>query len=205
MKTINITRKNQLTTTSWSGGTTTQLAIWPEGSSYADRNFTWRVSTAWVDADTSEFTRLPGISRKLMVLDGTLLLRHEGHHEVKLEPFGRDSFMGDWHTVSHGRATDFNLMTTCGEGTLEALHCAPGESVTPDASRACPDQNLISEVFYPLSDGIAVAVPGEETFSLEKGDVLTIVRSLETPDHGLRITNNSGNDVCVIRAVIRHR
>ena len=36
-----ITRE-QYVTTRWSGGTTTQLAIAPEGAVYADRDFLWR-------------------------------------------------------------------------------------------------------------------------------------------------------------------
>lgn len=35
----------------WSGGTTTQLAIFPPGASYADRDFLWRVSSAAVEDD----------------------------------------------------------------------------------------------------------------------------------------------------------
>ena len=32
----------------WSGGTTTQIAIAPEGARYAERDFLWRVSSATV-------------------------------------------------------------------------------------------------------------------------------------------------------------
>ena len=43
-------------TTRWSGGTTTQLAIAPEGAVYADRDFLWRLSSAGVDDDYSKFS-----------------------------------------------------------------------------------------------------------------------------------------------------
>lgn len=33
----------------WSGGTTTELFIWPYGASYAERRFSIRISTATVD------------------------------------------------------------------------------------------------------------------------------------------------------------
>jgi environmental stress-induced protein Ves len=45
-----ISRENQITD-SWSGGTTTQLAIYPENSSYQQRNFLYRISTATVDIE----------------------------------------------------------------------------------------------------------------------------------------------------------
>lgn len=43
----------------WSGGTTTELFIWPHGASYAERRFGIRISTATVDIAQSTFTKLP--------------------------------------------------------------------------------------------------------------------------------------------------
>ena len=50
-------------TSTWSGGTTTQLAIAPEGAVYAERSFLWRVSSATVELETSDFTPLPDYNR----------------------------------------------------------------------------------------------------------------------------------------------
>ena len=33
----------------WSGGQTAEIALWPPQSSYADRNFLWRLSSATVE------------------------------------------------------------------------------------------------------------------------------------------------------------
>ena len=46
-------------TTTWSGGKTTQLAIAPDGASYAERAFLWRISSATVELEASDFTPLP--------------------------------------------------------------------------------------------------------------------------------------------------
>ena len=108
---LQITRKSELTTTTWPGGTTTQLAIYPEGASYAERNFLFRISTAMVEAEESVFTRLPGVTRKIMILDGKLKLDHKGRHTKTLHKFETDSFEGDWETRGFGKVTDFNLMT----------------------------------------------------------------------------------------------
>ena len=116
-----IIRKGELPVSRWSGGTTTQLAIWPEGAVYAERNFVWRVSSARVETQESEFTSLPGVARCLMVLDGTLHLEHEGRYETELVQFAQDNFSGSWTTRSRGRVTDFNLMTTAGEGRVQLL------------------------------------------------------------------------------------
>lgn len=94
----------------WSGGTTTELFIYPEGAEYAERNFHFRLSTATVEAEESTFTPLAGVNRTLMVLYGDLELDHEGHHSKKLGPFEQDHFKGDWNTCSRGKCVDFNLM-----------------------------------------------------------------------------------------------
>lgn len=116
-----IIRKGELPVSPLERGTTTQLAIWPEGAVYAERNFVWRVSSARVETQESEFTSLPGVARCLMVLDGTLHLEHEGRYETELVQFAQDNFSGSWTTRSRGRVTDFNLMTTAGEGRVQLL------------------------------------------------------------------------------------
>lgn len=63
-------KASDLITNNWSGGTTTQLAIYPKDAEYKKRNFLFRISTATVETKESEFTKLPGVSRKL-------ILKHE--------------------------------------------------------------------------------------------------------------------------------
>jgi uncharacterized protein len=96
----------------WSGGTTTELFIFPLEADYQQRNFQFRLSTATVEKEKSVFTLLSGISRKLMVLDGNITVNHEDHYSRQLKKFDVDEFEGDWKTSSIGKCTDFNLMTT---------------------------------------------------------------------------------------------
>ncbi len=102
----------------WSGGTTTELFIYPEGATYEDRNFKFRLSTATVETNTSEFTPLKGIKRTLMVLHGQLKLKHEGQYEKELSLLQKDQFDGGWNTSSEGICVDFNLMC---RGTTEGF------------------------------------------------------------------------------------
>ena len=39
----------RFSTSKWSGGSTTELFIWPKDASYAERRFNIRISTATVD------------------------------------------------------------------------------------------------------------------------------------------------------------
>lgn len=105
-----VIRKDSLTPSEWSGGTTTEIAIYPRSSRYIDRQFDYRISTAHVEVEESKFTSLPGYDRILMCLEGKVGLIHKGHHTSQLLPMDADEFKGDWETMSQGTCTDFNLI-----------------------------------------------------------------------------------------------
>ena len=113
----------------WSGGTTTQIAIAPEGALYAERDFLWRVSSAGVELEESDFTALPDYDRFIATLEGEMTLTHDGGEEIMLCPFAVHAFDGGVRTHSVGRCTDFNLMLRKGRcrGSLQALALAAGE------------------------------------------------------------------------------
>ncbi len=129
-------------TTTWSGGTTTQLFLWPPKASYANRDFSLRLSTARVEAETSNFTSLPGVRRQLMLLEGAITLEHEERYMRELRPFELECFDGDWITTATGTCTDFNLMCMGeAEGELASI-LLRGDSV--EALRlAAPWQSLL--------------------------------------------------------------
>ena len=102
-------------TTQWSGGPTTQLAIAPHGAVYADRNFLWRLSSASVALDESDFTALPDYDRIISTLHGDMTLTHNGGEPLTLHPYEIHSFSGADDTHSWGRCTDFNLMLRRGQ------------------------------------------------------------------------------------------
>ena len=104
-----LTQADQVTTT-WSGGTTTQLAIAPEGAVYADRDFLWRLSSAKVELEHSDFTPLPDYNRLISVLHGELDMKIGDGARFGLEPFTLRSFDGGVPVESWGMCTDYNLM-----------------------------------------------------------------------------------------------
>ena len=103
-------------TTSWSGGTTTQLAIAPEGAVYANRNFLWRLSSATVELDHSDFTPLPDYNRFLAVLEGEIKLKIDAQEPFPLAPGRVVAFDGGVPVESWGQCVDFNLMVRKGKG-----------------------------------------------------------------------------------------
>jgi len=118
-------KASELITNKWSGGTTTQLAIYPKNSEYKKNNFLFRLSTATVESEESEeseFTKLPEVSRQIMILDGKIKIEHQNQYTKIINKFEQDQFSGNWNTKSSGQATDFNLMTTGNtNGTIEAI------------------------------------------------------------------------------------
>jgi environmental stress-induced protein Ves len=145
---IKILRKVEQTTTQWSGGTTTQLYIFPEHAEYGKGNFQFRISTATVEEDTSVFTSLPGITRHLMILSGQLSITHEGHYSKQLHPLDIDSFDGGWHTTGAGKVTDFNLMTT---GNTKVFLTSVALSTGEKLNMAIPDD--IAMIGYYVWEG----------------------------------------------------
>lgn len=127
---LTVKRPEEYAVSVWAGGKTTQLYIYPEDAEYAKRNFLFRLSSATVECEQSEFTSLPGVDRIIMPLRGSLHLYYEGHGEKVLREYEQDSFDGGWQTTSMGRATDFNLMMRGVKGRLEVLELAAGQSRT---------------------------------------------------------------------------
>lgn len=185
---IKLIRKEDQPVGTWAGGTTTQLAIGPDGADYAARRFAWRISSARVDLDESDFTPLPGFHRILMILEGSVRLTHEGVREIDLGPFEQDAFEGAWRTKSRGRCVDFNLMTAPGwTGTVTALR---------PTGEARIDVPLLGDVegLYCLRDAdAAIAAASAQTETLKAGDFLLI----ESPDPGTSLSVEARGDAPV--------
>ena len=112
----------------WSGGQTTQLFLSPKEGSYPDRTFDFRLSTATVEVEKSDFTDLSGYHRILMPLDASIRLNHL-EQEVVLNPFQSYFFDGGDPVSSQGTCQDFNLIYKPSyQGHMSAI--SPNESVT---------------------------------------------------------------------------
>ena len=171
MRQIKIIKKDKLSSSKWSGGTTTQLYIYPENELYENRNFTFRISSAKVDLEESTFTKLPNIKRRIMILDGKLKLIHENHHSVTLEKFQQDTFYGDWNTKSYGKVTDFNLMLNDNaDGFIEYINLENEKIINPYKN---DKYNNTTEVFYCVRGKINISINNERE-QLEAGDVAII-------------------------------
>ena len=162
-------KKSQLRTASWAGGTTTQLAIYPATAEYKAFNFDFRISYATVEVPESTFTFMPGVTRHLMILKGSLEINHIDRYQKKLEKLDLDIFNGEWPTKAKGKVTDFNLMTRGNTyGSIEALTLQPG------ASKALIQKEKCSFIALYILSGILTVKLETENLKIETGDFISI-------------------------------
>lgn len=162
---MKILHLREFQTACWSGGTTRELYLYPEGGSYARRDFRFRISSATVEQEESDFTLLPGVERLITPLEGEFTLTHPGRPPVKLAALGTPyRFRGDVPTHCVGRATDFNLMLAGCRGTME---------IRRSKAEICPGFNS----FYPTENTVFFTEQGEHF--LQKGEMLVIFSERE--------------------------
>lgn len=161
----------------WSGGTTTQIAIFPTDAAYADRDFLWRISSASVDLDESDFTSLPDYDRVISTLRGDMTLTHNSGEQITLKPYQVHAFDGGAKTHSIGKCTDFNLMLRKGKctGELEAIHIT-GDSKTIKVSLCLKDikEHSSSAFLLYCAKGMGRVSCGEHEAELFAGETLYI-------------------------------
>jgi environmental stress-induced protein Ves len=170
-------------TTNWSGGTTTELYIYPEATTYQERNFLFRLSKATIEQEETTFTPLAGVKRSLMVLEGALTLIHEGQAPKELDKFDIENFTGDWNTRSVGKATDLNLM--CREDAVGLLKKRVLRKIR---LRSFWQENSLQPyraVLYYMHEGKAEIASEKQTYLLKQGEILVILPEAE--EHIVRI------------------
>ena len=159
MRILHLT-KNDYKIRHWSGGTTTEVFIWPENACYATRDFQLRISSATVDLPESDFTPLPGVIRYIVPLQGSFILTHPGGAPVAMDPLCQPyRFSGGIHTHCAGKATDFNLMLKGIEGQMHI--CQGDVPILPGltclyAPHAC--RVFLGEQADPLLEGDSLVV-----------------------------------------------
>jgi hypothetical protein len=166
---IKIIKKHQQKESVWSGGKTNQIYIHPSNSTLKDRDFDFRISSAIVEVEESEFTSFNGYDRALMVLNGELEIFHEDHYSKKLKQYEVDYFSGDWKTTSNGKITDFNLIFKRGlKGELNYFNLNGDQIISKDFS------NLPNRVgYFVISGELKVGLNNSE-YKVQIGEMLII-------------------------------
>ena len=150
----------------WSGGSTTELFIWPEESSFKSGQYAFRLSLAEIKDEYSVFTSLPGTQRTFMLLEGAVTLKHHKHHEKELKPFEKDQFEGGWHTEGRGTGRVLNLITKdIKSSDLRHCHIKKEERIILER----PTENQIALVY--LHCGSISLLANNHSFVLKSGQL----------------------------------
>ena len=173
MSIVRVFHSSNYRVTDWSGGRTTELAIAPVGSLYAERKFLWRFSTATAEVEESTYTSLPDYNRVILSLRGLLRLSHDDTTWRDFAEFEPYAFDGGVTTQVRGKVVDLNLMLRKGRctGTMISIVGGPGlrTDVTAALAAALPGAE---ELLIFCFEGAAEVVSGDGTWSLGAGDTL---------------------------------
>ncbi|MDT8718836.1 HutD family protein [Clostridium sp. 19966] len=186
---INKITQDKFKTTEWLGGKTTELFIWPENGSYQKRQFDFRLSTATIEIEESDFTKLPGIHRILMPLQGNIALCFNGEETVNLKPYDFADFEGDWNTTSKGVGRDFNLMLAKDwTGSLKHLPLSASNITEADAFRM--------KIIYSAEGEALISVENKE-FILQQGEILYLESEEKDGEISIKLSSKTEADLVV--------
>ena len=189
-------KSTDVKTTLWSGGTTTQLAISPEGAVYADRDFDWRLSTAEVNDEKSTFTPLPDYHRFLTIRKGSLRLKHDEGDWYTIGEGDVAEFEGGSLTESEGVVTDYNLMVRKGKvsGSLDTEFLDDSETLFMSAVK----KGEVNAIYLSRGGMISVFCDGKKAAELSEGDLLIF----DEDDFAVDVFATAEGDTYIIRADI---
>ena len=175
MSIVRVFHSSDYRVTDWSGGRTTELAIAPEGSLYAERKFLWRFSTATAEVEESTYTSLPDYDRVILSLRGLLRLSHDDATWRDFAEFEPYAFDGGVTTQARGKVVDLNLMLRKGRCVGTMIPITGGSGLRMDVTAALAAALLgAEELLIFCFEGAAEAVGLEGSWPLEAGDTLHV-------------------------------
>lgn len=186
---IDIIENANFKTSTWSGGKTTEIYIYPKNSTYKNLDFYWRLSSATVELEHSTFTKLPNITRYICTLDGNLSIKHDSENFISLLPFQIHKFQGDSNTESFGVVTDFNLMLGNGcEGSLTTINL--NDKLNFSSFSSTKQHTQINETFFCPNSTFYISINKAKNIYINKNSLVLL-----TIPYGLSIDITLHSDV----------
>lgn len=189
---VKIIGQEEFTTTDWSGGKTTELMIYPKDSDYKEKNFQFRISSATVELEESNFTKLPGIKRFITPLDGELKLTHDDKEYINLKPFEVYEFSGGIDTRSFGKVRDFNLMLRDkARGKLESIKIKDRVNLFT--------ANNVLDIYYSYNGDFKFNI-NEKEYQLNPNELLIL--NTKMINDKIDISISSKEEKTILRAIV---
>jgi len=201
----NLIKSEQFKISNWSGGTSTELCIYPENSEYQNRDFTWRISSATVDLETSKFTVLSDYERIIMVLKGKLILVHDESDLIILNELDQYKFDGNANTDSKGKVTDFNLMmrkeSCVGKVEVIQLDSKTTLSTIIDEEKV-EEYDLSTDIYYNIKGKIRISINESKTIILDNKDILIVNKENKTQLTLFECYNSYEEEAIIIKSSV---
>lgn len=172
---IKLIKENDIKTSYWAGGESRQYYIYPQNSSYVERNFYFRISLATSTSDEeAKYTSLENITRHLIMLEGSAHLFHKNHYDILMNPYEEiDVFDGGWESWAIGKVTDFNLMLSKGAHGKMAVVQKDGDYAVGGICETCNKQ-YNRTAFYCGKGKADISFSTGESVSISSGDLLLL-------------------------------
>ena len=199
---VSIIKKADLKFSRWSGGSMTELFIYPPEASFEARDFLFSLVSATIDLEESVFSDLSGYTRLIMSLDNRLELRHDDDSQaVFLDKFEPHLFDGGSKTISHGRLRDFNFVLKTGlcQGDIQVISLTSG-----GAAHARKRTDLNVDVFeFAYAPYAPFVFSGPERLEVQAGDLLMLDQGCLRSGYCYVNDGSSVCDLIICLAVIK--
>ncbi len=178
----------------WSGGTITELFIYPENSEFENRDFIFEISTATVDVEQSNFTIFNNYNRIIMTLDNEFVVTHNDKETIALSKYEPHTFYGGDKTISRGKVNDYNFIMNrevC-HGDITGMSLANGSVIYPRKGNDPCEKKL--ELVYCAKGKLTFKIHDIRNV-IHQGDILIIDHGIIGKDY---VFSNEEDQICDI-------
>lgn len=185
-----IIRKENTEVSKWFGGEIYRYFVYPETSSYEDKDFTLALVGAAVNLDESDFTDYSGYDRIIMTIDNVLNLNHNGGEMVSLDKHELYAYDGGDFTKSYGKANDFNIILKKGKSFASARTVELTEDTVLEKDIVLSSEKDTFEFIFCIEGSFNFKV-GEEENLIEAEDLIVIDHAKIKENYSYRGTGKS--------------
>lgn len=167
---ITVINEQDLIFTKWAGGESGQYFIYPPNSSYAARDFLFRVSMAISNSeDEAKYSNLENFTRYLIMLEGVAHVFHKAHYDILMNPYDEiDVFDGGWESSASGKVTDFNLMTN--KSCIGSLSVINKSQIVKIDNDVCKNKNWL--MYFCGYGSASFNLPSGENINISKNELI---------------------------------
>lgn len=160
-------------------GETREIAVFPYDTKAMEEDILWRITKDTIEEEEAKLICFPGYDKVLTVLEGDVVLAHEGERVARMRAGEQDSFDGGMRTKSFGKITGYSLILKKeNQGILEWIKAEnQGKTLMPADFFRYKNQMW---TFYCVK-GYGIIHKDDETVMIREDELLVLNFSEEEP------------------------